>query len=386
MKFDKIPLRGRVSSRVENVEKGVNRVVRMYDAGLRKLHLGGRVAPYDDIAYEFIGGANDGLRKKHYDKSLRLLWKAEERAPYLSFKDCSDVEQQMQEMALRSMSDEEKAAHRRLTLPEYRELLDREYSAREKQAIVNILSAIGHGEAYAWFVSAALVNQVKSTGARTALTMQVLEEAKHFVVLRELLIAFDVPIRRQSVWEYLLLERVAAAKGLEKFFGMNILVESIALSFFGLMSEMPGLEVLRLFHLDEARHTALPGNYLKEFPLSPWQKRNPIAKLRRLQMILPALAIIPALEADMAELGIDAFEFGGSVIRKICILAERSGFMLPLPKEALYQVLDFLFNAYCSRTRPQFETVRFFECETTRGKLQIETEREIFGSDAVPAS
>lgn len=50
-----------------------------------------------------------------------------------------------------------------------------------------MLSAIGHGEAYAWLVSAELLGHVKSTGARAALTMQVLEEAKHFVVLRELL-------------------------------------------------------------------------------------------------------------------------------------------------------------------------------------------------------
>lgn len=385
MNFSKIPLRGSVATRVEQAERIANRLVRSYDGGLQHLRLGGRVAPYDDDAYEFLGGTGDSMRRKHYDKGLRLLWKAEERAPYLSFKDCSEVERQMAEMATRAMTEEESEARQRLSLPEYQSLLKREYTIAERQAIVNILSAIGHGEAYAWFVSSQLVNEVKGTGARSALTMQVFEEAKHFVVLRELLMAFDVPIRRQSAWEYILLERVAAAKGLEKFFGMNILVESIALGFFGLMSELPGLEILRLFHLDEARHTALPTNYLKEFPMSSWQQRNPLAKLRRMQMLLPALALLPTLEPDMAELGIDAFEFGGSVIRKVSALAERNGFLLPVPRERLFSILDALFNSYCSRTRPSFEKARFFECETTQGRTQLDAERSIFGASAVLA-
>ena len=101
---------------------------------------------------------------------------------------------------------------------------------------------------------------MKSTGARAALTLQVVEEAKHFVVLRELLQAFEVPIPRQSAWEYLFLEGVLGARGVERLYGMNVLVEGIALGLFGLLNHLPGLEVLRLFHLDESRHTGLPSN------------------------------------------------------------------------------------------------------------------------------
>src|SRR5690606_15778593 len=165
------------------------------------------------------------LRKKHYDKSLRLLWKAEDHAPFLGFRDCTAVEKQLHDMALRAMNDEERAQVSRLSTAEYKALLDREYTRREKEAIVSVLSAIGHGEAYAWLVSAQLLAEVKSTGARAALTMQVLEEAKHFLVLRELVRAFDVPIPRLSAPEYLMLEQVLKAKGTEKLFGMNVLVE-----------------------------------------------------------------------------------------------------------------------------------------------------------------
>jgi len=212
MRFEKRHINKRAFRRLERFEHALNRAVRTYDGIKGRTGLAGRKANYDDHRYEFEGGASDVLRKKHYDKSLRLLWKAEDSAPWLGFKDSTSAERSLQDMALRSLTDEEKKHRERLSTPEFKELLNREYTQKEKQAIVNILSAIGHGEAYAWLVSAELMGEVQSTGARAALTMQVLEEAKHFVVLRELLQAFDVPIPRQSIWEYLLLEGAYKAK------------------------------------------------------------------------------------------------------------------------------------------------------------------------------
>ncbi len=364
------------------LEEMTNKVVRSYDGVMGMVRLGGRKAKYDDSNYEFIGGPRDRLRARHYDKSLRLLWKAEEHAPWSSFRDCTSVERAVLEQALKTMTKEEQDARRRLVSKEFKELLDESYTRREKEAIVSILSAIGHGEAYAWLVSAELLGEVQSTGGKAACTLQVLEEAKHFVVLRELLQAFDVPIPRQSAWEYLLLEQVFKADGLEKFFGMNVLVEGIALSIFGMLSEMPGLDILRLFHLDESRHTALPMNYFKEFPLSVWQKHNPVARLGRLKLVLPAVPLIFLLEEDLAELGIDVFEFGGSVLRKIGYLAERAGFYLPIPSWLFVSLLNSLFNVYCRATRPDYEYRNYAVAETTRGKREQEVEAEIFGAPA----
>ncbi|MBL4848682.1 MAG: hypothetical protein JKY65_24435 [Planctomycetes bacterium] len=378
MQFKKLPVDPRVVRANRLVERALNRAVRSYDGLKSSIGLAGRKARYDDANYEFFGGARDTLRAKHYDKSMRLLWKAEEHAPWLSFKDCTPGERSLREMALRSLTEEEQAARARIAAPEYKALLNREYTRREKQAIVNILSAIGHGEAYAWLVSAELLTVVESTGARAALTMQVLEEAKHFVVLRELLQAFEVPIPRQSAWEYMFMEGVYKASGLEKLFGMNVLVEGVALSLFGLLCELPGLEVLRLFHLDESRHTALPSNYLKEFPLSLWERHHPLKRWRRLRMVLPALGMISALEEDMAELGLDAFDFGGSVLRKISHLAHRNGFFLPVPRKTLLAGLNVVFNGYCKATRAKHSFTDFTGAETTLGARELEVEREIF--------
>ena len=380
-----IALNPKVGEQNRRLELVANRVVRKFDEVMEQMRIGGRKAKYDDAAFEFEGGAQDKLRKKHYDKSLRLLWKAEREAPYLGFKDCSAAERELTEMAEKTMDKEEQEMRRQLTLPEYKELLNTHYTKREKEAIVAILAAIGHGEAYAWLVSAEMLGMVKSTGARAALTMQVFEEAKHFVVLRELIRAFDVPVPRQSAWEYMMLEGVIKAKGLDKFFGMNVLIEGIALSFFGMLSTYPGLDLLRRFHLDESRHTALPQNYFKEFPLSKQESKSPIARMRRLKMLMPALALIPYLEDDLAVLGVDAFEFGGSVLRKVITLSERNGFYLPLPADKVTSTLNMLFNGYCMATRPTHSFKDFMIAETTKGKAERRVEKKVFEPGAVKA-
>jgi hypothetical protein len=378
MHFDKIALRDSTTRTVQRLEAGANTAVRGLDRLLSKLSLGGRKAPYDDYVYEFLGGPGETLRKKHYDKSLRLLWKAEQHAPYLGFQDSTAEERELREMALRAMTEEERSEVKRIDSQAFRDMLNREYTLREKEAIVAVLSAIGHGEAYAWLVSAQLLAEVKSTGARSALTMQVLEEAKHFLVLRELLRAFEVPIPRLTAPEYVMLERVIKAKGVEKLFGMNVLVEGIALGLFGMMSHLPGLEVLRLFHLDESRHTGLPNNYFREFPLKDHGRVTPATHLSRISMIVPAILLIPPLEKHLAELGIDACDFGGSVIRKIATLAERNGFVLPVSFETLLQLLDVALNAYASASRPVHNKRSFVAQETTKGTRELEIEGEVF--------
>ena len=380
MHFDKRPVNVRSTAINRRVEHVAHVAVRAFDAVKTRLGLDGRRAAYDDYAYEFEGGARDALRKKHYDKSLRLLWKAEQAAPWSSFRDASEAERALMEMADRGLTDAERSARSRFTTDEFRALLDREYTQAEKRALVTILSAIGHGEAYAWLVSASMLPEVRSTGAKAAVTMQILEEAKHFVVLRELIQAFEVEVPRLSAWEYLLLERTLKAKGLQKFFGMNVLIETIALSIFGLLSDKPGLEVLRLFHLDESRHTALPDNYFREFPLSERQSKGFAARVARLGLALPAVPLVLLLEPELAEIGTDVFEFAGSVLRKAVHLAERAGFYLPLPGDQMLSMFNAIFNAYCSLTREGHTHRDFMAADTTGGTAEGAVEREIFGA------
>lgn len=379
MHFDRLPHNPKAAHANRIVEEAANSAVRSWDGLMGQLHLGGRAAEYDDVHYEFVGGPSDTLRKKHYDKSLHLLWKAEQLLPWSTFHDATNDERALMEMAEKALRDDEKEQRKRITSDEFRALLDREYTPAQKRAIVAILSAIGHGEAYAWLVSASMLPEVKSTGAKAAVTMQVMEEAKHFVVLRELVQAFDVEVPRLRIWEYLILEASLKARGLDRFFGMNVLIETIALSIFGLLADKPGLEVLRLFHLDESRHTALPQNYLKEFPLSRWQRRSPLRRMRRLAMVLPALPLVMSLEPELCELGIEPFDFAGSVMRKVVTLADRAGFDLPVSSEVLTRFFNDVFNRYCTATRQGHVWKDFMRAETTRGAETSAVERDIFG-------
>jgi len=376
--FNALPINENAVKVNDIIEKGFNFAIRSVDRTKQFIGLKGRSASYDDEHFEFVGGAKDALRKKHYDKSLRLLWKAEKHMSWSSFKDMTKEELQLESMAQKSMNSAEKKERERINSEEFRQFLKDTYSERERVALVRILSIIGHGEAYAWLVSSDLLNIVKSTGARAALTMQVVEEAKHFLVLRELLFAFDVEIPRQSGYEYILLENVHKARGLEKFFGMNVLIEGIALSLFGMVSHLPGLEILRMFHLDEARHTALPKNYYKEFPLTNWQKSNPITSFNRVKLILPVIPLIFYMEKELAVLGIDAFDFGGSAGRKIFHLADSIGLKLPVKTAQFQEFLNSVFNAYCKISRKDHETIDFFTKDTTIGKSEKVIEKEVF--------
>jgi hypothetical protein len=380
MQFAKRPTSTRAAQVNRVVESVANRAVRVKDGLLSATRLGGRKAAYDDLHYEFEGGPGAEIQRKHYEKSLRLLWKAEADAPWTGHRDCTRMERELQDAAYRVMDDEEKDALKRLGTEEFKAMLKREYTQREREAMVAILAGIGHGEAYAWLVSAELLGEVQSTGARAALSCQVLEEAKHFLVLRELLRAFDVEIPRQSAWEYVLMEDVLKAGPLDKLFGMNIVIESIALSFFGLVSNWPGMEIIRLFHRDEARHAAMPSNYLASFPLPDKEQNSLRAQIKRLKMVIPAIALIPHIEEDMAELGVDAFEFGGSVIRRIATLSERNGYRFPVSNEKLLLLLEAGFNAYCKVTRDDHELCRFMEANLTMGVEERAAEVELFGA------
>lgn len=379
MQFEKRDVNPRAVAWNRRVERVANGLLRGYDGLKSRVGLRGRAAAYDDVAYEFVGGARDALRKKHYDKSLRLLWKAENVAPWSTFRDATEAERSLTAMAERGMTQPEKDARARITSAEFRALLDREYTPAQKKALVTVLSAIGHGEAYAWLVSASLLGEVQSTGAKAAVTMQVVEEAKHFVVLRELIQAFDVPVPRLSAWEYLLLEGSLKAHGLEKFYAMNVVIETIALSIFGLLSNKPGLEVLRMFHLDESRHTALPDNYFKEFPMTAWQRNNPRARLSRLGKSLPALPLVLLLEEELGELGVDAFDFAGAILRKVATLSVRAGFMTRAVADRQSAFFNDMFNRYCALTRDHHAWKDYMAAETTHGAAEAAVEREIFG-------
>ena len=87
---------------------------------------------------------------------MRLLWKAEQHAPWSSFRDLTDDEQAVLKQAFEKLSADEKLQLKKMRSGNFQKALN---------------------AAYAWMVSAELLAQCKSTGGRAAITMQMLEEA-----------------------------------------------------------------------------------------------------------------------------------------------------------------------------------------------------------------
>src|ERR1019366_8082788 len=69
MPIQSLPHNKRAAAIHRSIERAVNAAVRGID------RVRGRAANYDDGRYEFVGGESHDLRTKHYDKSLRLLWR-----------------------------------------------------------------------------------------------------------------------------------------------------------------------------------------------------------------------------------------------------------------------------------------------------------------------
>jgi hypothetical protein len=139
------------------------------------------------------------------------------------------------------------------------------------------------------------------------------------------------------------------------------------------------MDILRLFHLDESRHTALPANYFREFPLAAPPHGDRRGRMRRLGMALPALPLIMLLEPELSELGIDAFDFAGSVLRKVALLSVRAGFIDREGADAQSRFFNGIFNRYCALTRgPSHRSTDFMAAETTKGDATSRVEHDVF--------
>ena len=76
----------------------------------------------------------------------------------------------------------------------------------------------------------------------------------------------------------------------------------------------------------------------------------------------------------------------GSVLRKAVHLAERAGFLLPLPGKPLLAAFNAVFNAYCKATREGHQFRNYMDADTTRGAAESAVEREIFATTRAAAA
>jgi len=116
--------------------------------------------------------------------------------------------------------------------------------------------------------------------------------------------------------------------------------------------------------------------------MSRWQKHNPAARIRRLRMALPTVPLILLMEKDMAELGIEIFDFAGSVLRKVATLSDKSDFALPVTTTRLLLGFNRLFNLYAKATREDHRFKNFMTSDTSVDASVAAVEKPIFETAA----
>jgi len=180
----------------------------------------------------------------------------------------------------------------------------------KKRALERIFNIILWGELAAWKISAQLADALVPLEAKMAATSQAFDEARHFYVMHDYLTALGFRPGRMDRAPQALLDLVLDAKDpATKLLGMQLLVETLALTIFQAVRELdvePVLtELMRYYERDEARHVGLGMQYLPSLLAN--MRRRELGRLITFQVkiMLWALAELWSLRPDLEVLGID---------------------------------------------------------------------------------
>ena len=137
----------------------------------------------------------------------------------------------------------------------------------KKHALGRVFAVIMWGELAAWRISAELADEIEPLEAKMAATSQAFDEARHFYVMHDYLVALGALPDRLDRGAQALLDGVMNADSLpKKLLGMQLMVEPVALTLFHIVKRLeiePVLtHLLPYYERDEARHVALGVQYL----------------------------------------------------------------------------------------------------------------------------
>jgi hypothetical protein len=132
----------------------------------------------------------------------------------------------------------------------------------QRDALAHVFGVIMWGELAAWKISAQLADEIVPLEAKMAATSQAHDEARHFYVMYDYLTRLGHVPKRMDRASRVVLDLVLETRSLaKKLLGMQLMVESLALTIFQAVREArpePVLaDLLRYYEKDEARHVGL---------------------------------------------------------------------------------------------------------------------------------
>lgn len=135
-----------------------------------------------------------------------------------------------------------------------------------KAALSRVLSVLMWGELAAWNISADLALEIEDVDAKMAATAQVFDEARHFYVMRDYVLALGEPQKLGGLPTRLLRKVLNADTLAKKLVGMQLLFETNAVVIFKRLGEKNFCPVLSgimpYFERDESRHVGLGVMYI----------------------------------------------------------------------------------------------------------------------------
>lgn len=209
----------------------------------------------------------------------------------------------------RAVLDELEAKHGGVHVPE-----------DKRESIGHVFSVILWGELAAWNIAADLARSLPDVDAKMAATGQVFDEARHFTVLRDYFERAKVPLPPLNPFGRRVLVKILETDSvLEKLYGMQLLVENLALAIFKRVAESrlePVLtDLLEYVERDESRHVALGVMYLPKL----LARSTPMERARNwafnMELFLLTVGGGELLDPHFEKLGIDHRELGATAQR-----------------------------------------------------------------------
>jgi hypothetical protein len=181
--------------------------------------------------------------------------------------------------------------------------------ADKQAALGRLFAIIMWGELAAWKISAQLADELIPLEAKMAATSQAHDEARHFYVMVDYLRALGTVPRTIDRSSRAVLDLVLRTDSmLEKLIGMQLMVETLALTIFQLVREArvePVLcDLLRYYERDEARHVGLGIQHLPELMRQATRWQTARAIVFQIRIAGWTLRGLKDLEPDLRVLGI----------------------------------------------------------------------------------
>jgi hypothetical protein len=180
---------------------------------------------------------------------------------------------------------------------------------KTREALSRVLTILMWGELAAWNISADLALEIEDIDAKMAATAQVFDEARHFYVMRDYVLALG-PVPPLGGLPRRLLSKVLEAPTLAtKLVGMQLLFETNAVVIFRRIGESnvcPILsELLPYFERDESRHVGLGVMYVPRLI----SEMEPAEARRTARFQLQCIGLLMAggmvVRDDFEQLGLD---------------------------------------------------------------------------------